>query len=117
NTNSITQQERDAITGFAKMIQGYQYMIPANFVYDNGIRVDVSDPYNPGPYVPYAQAMDHVRSLLVEADQSYSSAGNGSFPLRLTPGFNQFNTIPALRQVNSAILARANAYRKDWDGV
>jgi len=117
NTSAITAQERDAITGFAKMIQGYQFMIPANFVYDNGIRIDVSDALNPGPYVPYAQAMDHVRSLLLEADQSFNAAGTGNFPLTLTPGFAQFNTIPALRQVNNAILARANAYRKDWQGV
>lgn len=117
NTNSISAQERDAITGFAKMIQGYQFMIPANFVYDNGIRIDVSDALNPGPYVTYAQAMDHVRSLLLEADQSFNAAGTGNFPLRLTPGFGQFNTIPALRRVNNAILARANTYRKDWEGV
>lgn len=117
NTNSITPQEKDAITGFAKMIQGYQFMIPANFVYDNGIRIDVTDVLNPGPYVPYAQAMDYVRSLLLEADQSFNASGTGNFPLRLTPGFSEFNTIPALRQVNNAILARANAYRKDWQGV
>nr|MBI1232552.1 RagB/SusD family nutrient uptake outer membrane protein [Cytophagales bacterium] len=117
NTNSISAQEKDALTGFAKMIQGYQFMIPANFVYDNGIRIDVADVLNPGPYVPYAQAMDHARSLLLEADQSFSAAGSGAFPLRLTPGFAQFNTIPALRQVNNAILARVNAYRKDWQGV
>ena len=117
NTNSISAIEKDAVTGFAKMIQGYQFMIPANFVYDNGIRIDVSDALNPGPYVPYDQAMDHVQSLLVEADQSFSAAGTGDFPLTLTPGFAGFNTIPALRQVNNAILARANAYREDWQGV
>ena len=117
NTNSISAIEKDAVTGFAKMIQGYQFMIPANFVYDNGIRIDVSDALNPGPYVPYDQAMDHVQSLLVEADQSFSAAGTGDFPLTLTPGFAGFNTIPSLRQVNNAILARANAYREDWQGV
>lgn len=117
NTDLISAQEKAALTGFAKMIQGYQFMIPANFVYDNGIRIDVADELNPGGFVPYSQAMDHVRSLLLEADQSFQAAGTGNFPLTLTPGFAQFNTIPALRQVNNAILARANAYRKDWQGV
>lgn len=92
-------------------------MIPANFVYDNGIRIDVTDFFNPSPYVPYAEATDHVRSLLLEADQSFGAAGTGSFPFRLTPGFAQFNSIPALRQVNNTFLARANSYRKDWQGV
>ncbi|WP_209331220.1 RagB/SusD family nutrient uptake outer membrane protein [Lunatimonas salinarum] len=117
NTNLISTQEREAVIGFAKMIQGYQFMIPANFVYDNGIRIDVADELNPGGFVPYAEALDHARSLLLEADQSFQAAGTGNFPLMLTPGFAGFNTLAALRQVNNAILARLNIYRKDWQGV
>lgn len=113
----LTQQEAKAISGFAKMIQGFQFMIPANFVYENGIRVDVKDPLNPGPYVPYADALNHIQGVLASADQDFSAAGTGNFPMKLTPGFNGFNTISSLKQVNSAILARLNAYRKDWQGV
>ncbi len=117
NTNSINEAERNAIEGFARMIQGYQFMIPANFVYENGIRIDVENALDPGPYVSYEEALDHVRSLLLQADQLFASAGTGEFPFTLTPGFNNFNSIPALRQVNNAILARANAYREDWQGI
>ncbi|MCH7413846.1 RagB/SusD family nutrient uptake outer membrane protein [Belliella sp. R4-6] len=117
NASVLSDAERRSVIGFAKMIQGYQFMIPANFVYNNGIRIDVADPLNPGPFVPYDQAMDHVKSLLDAAESDLMAAGNGNFPFSLTPGFAQFNTIPRLRQVNKAILARANAYRKDWQGV
>jgi starch-binding outer membrane protein, SusD/RagB family len=117
NTATISAEERAAVAGFAKMIQGYQYMIPANFVYENGIRLDVSDPLNPGPFVGYEAAMNFAKGLLDQADQDFNTAGTGNFPFRLTPGFNQFNTVPALRQVNKAITARINAYRKDWQGV
>ncbi|MEY2904721.1 MAG: hypothetical protein RJA52_737 [Bacteroidota bacterium] len=113
----LTQQEASAISGFAKMIQGYQFMIPANFVYENGIRVDVKDPLNPGPYVAYGDALNHIQGVLSSADQDFAAAGTGNFPLKLTPGFNGFTTNAALKQVNNAILARLNAYRKDWQGV
>jgi hypothetical protein len=113
----LTDAEKKAVTGFAKMIQGYQFMIPANFVYENGIRIDVKDPLNPGPFVKYEDALNHMKGILDQADQDLAAAGTGNFPLRLTPGFTGFTTIPALRQVNQAILARLNAYRKDWQGV
>ncbi|HSJ67986.1 MAG TPA: RagB/SusD family nutrient uptake outer membrane protein [Anditalea sp.] len=117
NTTSISAEERAAVAGFAKMIQGYQYMIPANFVYDNGIRLDISDPLNPGPFVGYEAAMTYAKGLLDEADQEFNTAGTGTFPFRLTTGFNEFNTVAALRQVNKAIAARVSAYQKDWQGV
>lgn len=113
----LTDAEKKAVSGLAKMIQGYQFMIPANFVYENGIRIDVKDPLNPGPFVTYVQALDHIKGLLDQADQDLAAAGTGAFPLKLTPGFNNFNTIATLRQLNKGILARLNAYRKDWQGI
>lgn len=113
----LNDAEKKAVSGFAKMIQGYQFMIPANFVYENGIRIDVKDPLNPGPFVTYVQALDHIKGLLDQADQDLAAGGTGAFPLKLTPGFNNFNTIATLRQLNQGILARLNAYRKDWQGV
>jgi hypothetical protein len=113
----LVDAEKKAVSGFAKMIQGYQFMIPANFVYENGIRIDVKDPLKPGPFVKYEDALNHIKSVLDQADQDLAAAGSGAFPLRLTPGFAAYNTIPNLRRVNKAILARLNAYRKDWQGI
>lgn len=113
----LVDAEKKAVSGFAKMIQGYQFMIPANFVYENGIRIDVKDPLKPGKFVKYEEALNHIKSVLDQADQDLAAAGSGAFPLRLTPGFAAFNTIPNLRKVNKAILARLNAYRKDWQGI
>jgi hypothetical protein len=99
------------------MIQGYQFRIPANFVYENGIRIDVKDPLKPGKFVKYEDALNHIKGVLDQADQDLAAAGSGAFPLKLTPGFAAYNTIPNLRKVNKAILARLNAYRKDWAGI
>ena len=116
-SNLLSAEEKSAVTGFAKMIQGYQFMIPANFVFENGIRIDVKDPLNPGPFVSYNDALNHIRGILIQADQDLAAGGSGNFPLKLTPGFNGFNSVAGLRQVNNAILARLNAYIKDWPGV
>jgi hypothetical protein len=113
----LVDAEKKAVSGFAKMIQGYQFMIPANFVYENGIRIDVKDPLKPGKFVKYEDALNHIKSVLDQADQDLAAAGSGAFPLKLTPGFAAYNTIPNLRKVNKAILARLNAYRKDWQGI
>jgi hypothetical protein len=117
NTELIPETSKSAVRGFAKTIQGYQFMIPANFVYENGIRLDVKDVLNPGSFVPYAQALDAIKTLLDEGDADLVAAGSGEFPFKLTRGFADFNTYTGLRQVNRAIAARLNAYRKDWQGV
>ncbi len=117
NTNLIPETSKSAVRGFAKTIQGFQFMIPANFVYENGIRIDVKDPLNPGPFVPYAQALDAIKAISDEGDADLQAAGTGNFPFTLTRGFTGFNTLAGLRQVNRAITARLNAYRKDWPGV
>ncbi|MEP2298482.1 MAG: RagB/SusD family nutrient uptake outer membrane protein, partial [Algoriphagus sp.] len=105
NTNNISASQKNAVIGFSKTIQGYQFMIPANFVYQNGIRMDVEDPLNPGPFVPYEQALDQISTILDEGFQALGSSGSGNFPFRLTSGFNGFNTITGLQQVNRAIAA------------
>lgn len=117
NTSNISAESKSAVLGFAKTIQGYQFMIPANFVYSNGIRIDVKDPLNPGPFVPYEQALDAIKTILDEGNQALKAGGSGNFPFTLTSGFDGFNSIAGLQKVNRAITARLNAYRKDWPGV
>ncbi|WP_144607221.1 RagB/SusD family nutrient uptake outer membrane protein [Algoriphagus algorifonticola] len=117
NTSNIPATSKSAVNGFAKTIQGFQFMIPANFVYQNGIRIDVKDPLNPGPFVSYTEALDAIKAILDQGEQDLIAAGSGNFPFTLTRGFDGFNTIDGLRRVNRAITARLNAYRKDWQGV
>ncbi|WP_250631505.1 RagB/SusD family nutrient uptake outer membrane protein [Rhodoflexus caldus] len=119
NTNVLTEQERLAVSGFTKTIQAYQYMIVANGQFQNGIRIDVADELNPGPFVPYNEALTRINALLNEANDELSRAGTGNFPFRLTAGFtaNNFGTIASIRQLNRAIAARLAVYRQDWQGA
>lgn len=115
NTSVLNDQEKKAITGFAKTIMGYQFMIPANFLYDS-IRVDIEDPLNPGGFVPYQQALTSVKAILDEGYADLNAAGT-SFPFTLTAGWANFNTIDGIKRVNRAIAARLAIYRKDWQGA
>lgn len=117
NTESISATDKSAVNGFAKTIQGYQFMIPANFVFSNGIRMDVTNPLEPGPFVPYAEALNQIKTILDQGFQELTAAGSGDFPFELTRGFDGFKTNAGLQQVNRAITARLDAYRQDWQGV
>jgi len=116
NTNSLSEQEKKAITGFAKTIAGFQFMLPANFMYDNGIRIDIENPLKPGDYVPYQAALTHIKGLLDDGLDDLNASGT-TFPMILTPGWSGFNSIDALKRVNRAIAARLAVYRKDWQGA
>lgn len=116
NTNVLSDQEKKAVAGFAKTIMGYQFMIPANFLYDNGIRVDVEDPLKPGPFVSYQDGLTYIKGVLDDGFNDLNAAGT-SFPFTLTSGWAGFNTIDGLKKVNRAIAARLAIYRKDWQGA
>lgn len=119
NTNTFTTEEKNAISGFAKTLMAYQYMIVAMGQYDNGIRIDVKDIQNPGPFLPLAESLTQIKRILDEGNTELGGGGTGNFPLRLTTGFtgNGFGTIAALRQMNRAIAARLALYRQDWQGA
>ncbi len=116
NTIFLNEQEKKAVSGFAKTIQAYQFMIPANWLYQNGIRIDVKDPFNPGPFVSYDQALTFINTLLTEGYADLNAAGT-TLPFTLTSGWAGFNTIDGLKQVNRAIAARLAVYREDWQGA
>ena len=116
NTSSASDTEKNAYIGFAKTIQGYQYLVPANSLYQNGIRIDVSDPLNPGPFVSYVNALKAIKGILDEGD-SLLAKGGTTLPFTLTKGYADFNTPAGLRKVNRALAARVSIYQKDWQGA
>jgi len=116
NSGSLSAQEKRAVAGFAKTIMAYQYLIPANWLYENGIRTDIRDPLKPGPVRSYTAALGFIDSLLTAGYEDLNNAGS-VFPFTLTAGFNGFNNIDGLKRLNKAITARVAIYRKDWQGA
>ncbi len=116
NSTVLTEQERKGYQGFAKTIMGFQMIWPLMQQYQNGIRVDVKDPLNPGPFVTYKQALTAIRRILEEGANDLKSAGT-SFSFTLSSGFAGFNTPANMLRVNRAIAARVALYDEDWQGA
>ena len=116
NSTAITDAERNGLNGFVKTIQAYQYMIPLNAQFGNGIRIDVEDELNPGPFLSYQDALSEIRALLDEAQADLNNAGSDFF-FTLTEGFEDFNTPATFLQLNRAIAARAALYAEDYSGA
>jgi starch-binding outer membrane protein, SusD/RagB family len=113
NTSSVTAEERSGYLGFAKTIKAYQLIWPLMQQYQNGIRIDVENPLNPGPIVSYNEALTYIRTLLNEAKTDLQAAGT-SFDFELTMGFS---TPAEFLKVNRAIAARVALYDGDYSGA
>lgn len=112
-TSALTDIEKKAVSGFAKTIAAYQFLLPAIWRFDS-IRVDVEDPLKPGPYVPYQDALTFINNMLNDG-MTDLNAGGANFPLILTAGWAGFTTTDGLKRVNRAIAARVAVYRGQWN--
>lgn len=111
----LTNEEKAAYSGFAKTVKGHQLLYPLLQQFDNGIRIDVENPLNPGPIEDYKTALSAIRSILDEGFQELSSVG--TLPFDLSRGYAGFSTGSGLAQINRAIAARAALYDEDYNGA
>lgn len=115
-TADITEAQKEAIRGFAKTIQAYELLLNLNLTYSNGIRVDVDDPENLGPFLGYDESLAAIRALLEEAATNLAAA-SPTFPFNLSAGFEGFSTPTDFLLFNNAIAARVAAYQGDLNAV
>jgi len=119
NSTQLTAQQAAGAQGFAKTIKGLQLTIPLLQQWNNGIRIDVSDPLNPGPRVgidnPQA-AFAEILNILDDGLSDLNAAGN-SFPFEFTSAFSAFSTPAEFAQVNRAIAARVALYAEDYSAA
>lgn len=96
-------------TGFAKTLKAYALLMVANRQYDNGIRLDVSDPDNLGPFVDYQGALAGIQTILNDAYADLQIAGaEFDFPVSFGAGFD---TPAGFAEFNRAIAARTAIYQ------
>ncbi len=112
----FTSSEISATKGFVKTLKAYELLLNLNLTYQNGIRVDVSDENNLGPFLSYSESLSAIRSLLDEA-ASDLNAGGGDFPFILPSGFAGFDSPGSFLEVNQAIAARVAIYQEDYSGA
>jgi hypothetical protein len=108
--------QKNGYFGFAKTLKAYALLMVANRQYTNGIRLDVSDPDNPGPNVGYSEAMSGISDLLNEANSNLSSAGS-TFDFPISAGFEGFNTPSTFAEFNRAIAARTALHQGNMSQV
>jgi len=110
NSKLISAAQRSGYLGFARTIKAYQLLMNLNLTDTNGIRIDVNDPDNLGPFVNNVQGLAAISSLLDSAQNDFSNAAI-SFTLA---GFAGFNDAAGLTQFNRALAARVDVYQQKW---
>ena len=101
NTTAVTAEEAAGYHGFAKTMQAYQLLLVLNMQYNNGIRVDVADPANLGPFLTYAESLEAIGNLLDEAKLDLDAAGS-EFSFTLSSGFDGFENPADFTMLNRA---------------
>jgi hypothetical protein len=113
STSLISAPEVSGYVAFAQTIKAYQLLLCLNQTDSNGIRIDVSDPNNLGPFVGPTDALTAIAALL---DSGATNFSNATIDYTLA-GFTSFPTAAGLLQVNRALAARVAVYRQDWAGA
>ncbi len=108
NSTTITSAELDGYTAFAQTLQAYELHLVANLQFQNGIRTDVADIDNLGPFESYDQALGTIASLL---DSSNTLLSGAEFAFTLSGAMAGFNTPATFSQFNRALAARVAMYR------
>lgn len=123
NTKSeITDQERTVGKAYANTIKAYQLLLALNLEYDNGIRVDVSNPDALGPFLSRDDAMKRIIGLADSAYTDLIANTTASFPFITTLYDTSANKtlgrdVKNFARFNRALAARLAVYNSDWNGA
>ncbi len=127
----FSDAEKAAIRGFANTIKAHELLMVLNQQFQNGIRLDVNDPNNLGPFVSYDAALTGVFDILATAITDLSNGGD-EFPFSLPEGFDGIEEVATPDPVDedddiitpadfatftNALAARVEAYRGNYASV
>lgn len=110
-TPTLTDPQRRAGIAYAKTVQAHELLMVLNMQYENGIRVDVKDPDNLGPFLSKDESLNAIQNLLNEANIDLK--GN-TVDLPFTTTLFSKNA-SEFSKFNRALAARVAIYRKDWN--
>ena len=103
NTDAISEAEASGYRAFANTIKAYMLSQVLDLLGTNGVRVDVLDPNDLGPYLSQEAGYDAILDLLDGANGDLSGA---TFLFSLSEGFAGFDTPATFSLFNRAIAAR-----------
>jgi starch-binding outer membrane protein, SusD/RagB family len=110
-TTQATTAEKNGYKGLANTFKGLAYLYMLNVQYQNGVRLNVEDPFKPSKPATYAASLAGIAGFLDEGATQLDAA---SFAFSMPTGFTSFNTPTLFKQFNRAIALRVAIYQKDW---
>lgn len=103
NTDQVTAAQADGYRGFANTMKGLMLSQVLDLLGDNGVRVDVADPSNLGPFLGPQEGYTAILDIMDMANQQLNGA---EFAFTLSAGFAGFDTPSTFAEVNRALTAR-----------
>ncbi|NAS10788.1 RagB/SusD family nutrient uptake outer membrane protein [Poritiphilus flavus] len=110
----VTDAQKNGYRGLALTYKAYMLLDVLNLLGDNGVRIDVSDPNNLGPFVSRAEGFQALRTFL---DDGFAALQSGEFAMEFSTGFDGFNTPATFAQFNRAVAARVAIHQEDYAGA
>ena len=107
----ISAAEKSGYIGFARTIKAYQLLLNLNLTDSNGIRIDVENPDQLGPFVSYTDALTAITAILDSAKTDLTGA---TISFTLSSGFSNFSDAAGLLKFNRALAARVAIYAEQW---
>lgn len=103
NTAAATPAQADGYRGFANTIKALMLSQVLDYLGTNGVRIDVADPDNVGPFVGQDAGYDAILDLF---DTAFDQINGSEFAFNLSSGFAGFDTPATFARVNRALAAR-----------
>ena len=112
--SGLTDQEREAIRGFAKTVQALDFLVVINTRDTYGAPIDVGGAIDElAPIAGKDAVFTHIATLLDQA-KTHLQGGGDDFPFPLSSGFDGFDTPATFLRFNRAVKARVDVYRGDF---
>ncbi|MDH3711060.1 MAG: RagB/SusD family nutrient uptake outer membrane protein [Cyclobacteriaceae bacterium] len=108
---ALTEAQKQGFRGVANTFKGLNLMNVLSLLNNNGVRVDVKDPENLGPYLSKAEGFQAIRGFL---DLGFDQLQGAEFTFQLSGGFTGFDTPAEFAGFNRAIAARVALYEEDY---
>ena len=112
NSQFISEAQRQGYLGLAATAEAYALLVLSDLQYQNGLRLDVADPLNPGKIQPYPVVLAAIKERLDAGAAALGQAG-AALPFAVPPGYQpsgagglDFSTPAGFRQFNRALAAR-----------
>lgn len=110
-TGDVNEAQKQGYRGYANTIKSLMFLQELMRLGTNGIRVDVADPENLGPFLSQSEAFAAIDNLL---DEAFDQLQGAEFRFDV-PGFDGFNTPAGFAEFNRAVAVRAAIYQEDYE--